>query len=122
MRWVEFKAEGKHMTLLHCDCCTHGSPSPRPGIAMPVVGAIAPTLPTSPIHLQQTITITIVDDTLTETNEAFTVTLSNPTGATLDAAATSATVTILANDVSVFCAKELSHHHHCSCAPPAAPA
>ena len=48
----------------------------------------------------KTITIPIVDDTLTEGNETFTVTLSDPTGgATLGTPAT-ATVTIVDNDVA----------------------
>ena len=47
---------------------------------------------------KKTIPITIVDDDLIEPSEDFIVTLSSPTGATLDPATSSATVTIL--DVS----------------------
>ena len=50
--------------------------------------------------LPQTISITIVDDTLIEPREVFTVTLSSPSGATLNAAASTGTVTIIDNDVS----------------------
>ena len=50
--------------------------------------------------LPQTIPVTIVDDTLIEPSEDFTVTLSSPSGATLNGAARTATVTILDNDVS----------------------
>ena len=53
-----------------------------------------------PPLLQQTINITIVDDTLIESSEVFNVTLSNPSGAQLDPAASTATVTILDDEVS----------------------
>ena len=58
---------------------------------------IADTSPTPP---QQTFTVTIVDDTAVEPNETFTVALSSPTGATINPAASTATLTILDNDVS----------------------
>ena len=53
-----------------------------------------------PPPLPQSISIPIVDDTLYEPREDFTVTLSNPNGAELDYAASTGTVTILNNDVS----------------------
>jgi hypothetical protein len=55
------------------------------------------TLTFSPGVTSQTIIISIIDDLCPESNESFTVTLSNPSGATLGTPST-ATVTILDND------------------------
>ena len=70
--------------------------------------------------LPQTIDIAFVDDTLNEPDEFFTVTLSSPSGATLNVAASAVTITILENDVSgsscsVVCASRV---WVCICMPP----
>ena len=54
----------------------------------------------NPPCLPQTISIPIVDDTLVEPREVFTVTLSSPSGAMLSPTFSTATVTIIDNDVS----------------------
>ena len=53
-----------------------------------------------PSPLQQTILITIVDDTVPEPSKTFNVTLSSPSRATLNPFASTATVTISDDDVS----------------------
>ena len=58
-----------------------------------------------PPPLQQAISIPlpIVDDTLNEPNKTFTVDLAIPTGALLNRAASTVTITILDDDVSHSC-------------------
>jgi Calx-beta domain len=63
-------------------------------------GATAKTINFAAGQTSQTISIPIINDTTAETNETFTVTLSNPTGKTLGNQSTS-TVTILDDDSSL---------------------
>ncbi|WP_088889424.1 DUF4347 domain-containing protein [Leptolyngbya ohadii] len=62
--------------------------------------AASGTLTFAPGQSSRTITVPILEDSLTESNETFTVTLRNPTGTALGAQATT-TVTILDNDLAL---------------------
>ena len=99
-------------SLLHAGICLHDHPVCRAMAACVDIALTAArwrcNVPaTLPPLLPQTIDIPVVDDSESELDEDFTVILSSPSGATLNATASRATVIILKNDVSG------SSCHHC---------